>query len=155
VLGVDDYVNRIYRASPTEVLSLYVGYYHSQREGDTIHSPMNCLPGAGWTPMDTRMVDVPISGRAPIRVKRVVIAKGLDRQVVLYWYQSHGRVVANEYWSKVTMVYDAVRLNRSDAALVRVVTPVRPSAGGEEAADARIVDFVQALFPQLESHLPS
>jgi len=155
VLGVDDYVNRIYRGSRDEAVSLYVGYYQSQREGDTIHSPMNCLPGAGWIPIETRMVDLPIAGRAPIRVKRVVIEKGLDRQVVLYWYQSHGRIIANEYWSKVAMVYDAVRLNRSDAALVRVVTPVNDAAGGQQAADARAVDFVQALFPQLESHLPS
>jgi EpsI family protein len=155
VLGVDDYVSRIYRASSTEFASLYVGYYQSQREGDTIHSPMNCLPGAGWIPLDTRIVEIPVAGRpAPIAVKRVVIQKGLDRQVVLYWYQSHGRVIGTEYWSKAAMVYDAFRLNRSDAALVRVVTPIREGAGSEGAADARAVEFVQAVFGQLEAHLP-
>ena len=155
LLGVDDYVNRVYRASATEFASLYVGYYQTQREGAAMHSPMNCLPGAGWIPIDTRMVQIPVEGRAePISVKRVLIEKGLDRQVVLYWYQSHGRVIANEYWSKTVMVYDAVRLNRSDAAMVRVVTPIRAASGGEAAADARAVDFVKAVFPQLDVHLP-
>jgi EpsI family protein len=154
LLGVDDYVNRLYYKGQNEVVSLYVGYYQSQREGDTIHSPMNCLPGAGWLPVDTRYVEVPVPGRAtPITVKRVLIQKGLDRQVVLYWYQSHGRVIGNEYWSKAYMVYDAVRLNRSDAAMVRVVAPVTPA--GEAAADRNAAEFVGSIFPQLEAHLPS
>jgi len=155
VLGVDDYVNRIYRAGASEFVSLYVGYYQTQREGDTIHSPMNCLPGAGWIPVNTRIVRIAVPGRVePIGVKRVLIEKGVDRRVVLYWYQSHGRVVANEYWSKTVMVYDAVRLNRSDAALVRVIAPVRQIKDGEATADAQAVEFVRAVFPQLDVHLP-
>jgi EpsI family protein len=156
VLGVDDFVNRIYQASPSELVSLYIGYYESQRDGDSIHSPMNCLPGAGWQPVETGYVDVAVPGRdVPITVKRVVIEKGLDRQVVLYWYQSHGRVVGNEYWSKALMIYDAVRLNRSDAALVRVISPVGRLEHGNEPADARLTDFVRALFRQLDQHLPA
>ena len=154
VLGVDDHVNRVYYGSPSEVTALYVGYYQSQREGDTMHSPMNCLPGSGWLPIHTSYVDVTVPDRAtPITVKRVVIEKGLEQQVVLYWYQSHGRVIGNEYWSKVVMVYDAFRFNRSDAALVRVVAPI--TAEGEAAADKLAVEFVQSVFPQLEHHLPS
>lgn len=153
VLGVDDYVNRVYRASPAEVVSLYVGYYESQRSGDTIHSPMNCLPGAGWQPMSTSYTSIPVATRSePISVKRVVIQKGLDKQVVYYWYHSHGRVVGNEYTSKVLMVYDAVRLNRSDAALVRVVSPV--GQDGEASADRRATEFVRALFDQIDEFLP-
>jgi EpsI family protein len=155
VLGVDEYINRIYQASPSDAVSLYVGYYESQRNGDTIHSPMNCLPGAGWEPVQTSYVDIAVPDRAaPIKVKRVVIQKGIDKQVVLYWYHSHGRVIGNEYLSKIYMVYDAARLNRSDAALVRVVSPVGFRADGEAQADARAVEFVQAMFSQLDRHLP-
>jgi EpsI family protein len=154
ILGVDEYISRVYRASPAEVAALYVGYYQSQRNGDTIHSPMNCLPGAGWLPIETTYTDVVVPNRAtPITVKRVLIQKGLDKQLVLYWYQSHGRVIGGEYQSKILMVYDAVRLNRSDAALVRVVTPI----GAQDTvaqADARAVDFVQALFTTIDEHLP-
>jgi EpsI family protein len=155
-LGVDDYITRIYQAGPRDVVSLYIGYYKSQRSGDTIHSPMNCLPGAGWQPTQTSYVHVDVPGRpAPITIKRVLIEKGIDRQVVLYWYHSHGRVIGSEYWSKAFMIYDALRLNRSDAALVRVVSPVGLSDGAEEQADARATEFVQTMFGQLDAYLPS
>lgn len=155
-LGVDDYVDRIYFSGNRALVFLYIGYYQSQRQGDTIHSPMNCLPGAGWQPTNTSVLQVPVgSNRSPISVKRVLIEKGLDRQVVLYWYQSHGRIVANEYWSKFLLIYDAVRLNRSDAALVRVISPVLSLDGGNEAAEQRTVAFVQSLFPRLQQFLPS
>jgi len=156
VLGADDLLNRYYLSAREPAVSLYVGYYRSQREGDTIHSPMNCLPGAGWLPIANDRAAIPIPGRhAPIVVNRFVIRKGSERQVVLYWYQSHGRVVASEYWSKVYMVYDALRSHRSDAALVRVISPVLPSEEGTAAAEQRVTEFVQALFPHLEAHLPS
>ena len=156
VLGVDEYVSRFYQAPDRSFVSLYVGYYQSQREGDTIHSPMNCLPGAGWQPVDTGVTRITVPGRAePIEVNRVVIQKGLDRQVALYWYQSHGRVVANEYWSKIFMVYDAVRMNRSDAALVRVIRSIPTSEPNATETTRRAADFVQAMWPSIERHLPS
>jgi EpsI family protein len=154
VLGVDEYVTRVY-ARQKDVVGLYIGYYQSQRQGDTMHSPMNCLPGAGWQPMETARIDVPVPGRdTPITVNQVIIQKGVDRQLVLYWYQSHGRVVASEYWSKIFMVTDAIRSNRSDAALVRVISGIDSRDKGRDA-EARAVGFVQALFPQLSRYLPS
>jgi EpsI family protein len=156
VLGADELVNRIYAAPREPAVSLYVGYYQSQREGDTIHSPMNCLPAAGWVPVTNDRAAIAVPGRAePIGVNRFVIRKGADRQVVLYWYQSNGRVVASEYWSKAYMVYDAVRRHRSDAAIIRVISPVLPSEDGTAAAERRVTEFVRALFPHLEIHLPS
>jgi len=86
-------------------------------------------------------------------VNRVIIEKGLDRQLVLYWYQSHGRVVASEYWGKIYTVVDALRYNRTDAAMIRVMTPLNDQSP-EQAAEARAVQFVQALFPQLSQYLP-
>jgi EpsI family protein len=155
VLGVDEYVSRSYRAADAARVSLYLGYYQSQRQGDTIHSPMNCLPGAGWQPVSTDIASINVAGQLdPIHVNRVIIQKGLDRQVALYWYQSHGRVVASEYWSKIFMVYDAVRLNRSDAALVRVISPIADDDDGRRATESAAA-FVRALWPSLERHLPS
>ncbi len=156
VLGADDLLNRYYATRNEPAVSLYVGYYQSQREGDTIHSPMNCLPGAGWLPVANDKAAIPIRGRSePIVVNRFVIRKGADRQVVLYWYQSQGRVVASEYLSKAYMVYDAVRSHRSDAAIIRVISPVLPQEEGTAAAETRVTEFVQALFPHLETYLPS
>jgi EpsI family protein len=155
VLGVDEYVNRMYQ-SRDGLASLYIGYYQSQRQGDTIHSPMNCLPGSGWEPLSRSYLSIPVGTETPITVNRYVIQKGLDRQVVLYWYQSHGRIVANEYRSKIFMVYDAVRLNRTDAALVRVVSArIGTDAAAEDRASGRAVAFVKAMFPLLDRYLPS
>lgn len=163
VLGVDDYARRTYEArSEPGWVGLYIGYYASQRQGDTVHSPLNCLPGAGWTPVSqdraTLMVkDTPTaSGDREITINRFVIQKGLDRQLVLYWYQSHGRVVASEYWGRIYTVTDAIRHNRTDAALVRVIVPILGDTPADvSAAQARGVRFVQNMFPYLGRHLPS
>jgi EpsI family protein len=165
-LGVDEYVSRIY-TTPTGVsVGLYIGYYQSQREGDTMHSPLNCLPGAGWQPIKQERVTVSVPssgavaetqppGSRDILVNRFVIQKGLEKQVVVYWYQSHGRVVASEYWGKVYTVIDAVRLNRTDAAMVRVVCPVRGNdAAAEARAEQAAVGFTRAMFPLLGRYLP-
>lgn len=157
VLGADDHVSRYYTHGRAPA-GLFIAYYKSQRQGDTMHSPLNCLPGGGWQPIAKSYLPIQVADAAgrqsEIVVNRYVIEKGLDQQVVLYWYQSHGRVIANEYRSKIFMVYDAARLNRSDAALVRVTSPKLGSDNGFEDAEARAVDFVKALFPTLENFLP-
>ena len=154
VLGVDEYLNRTYAARDTPVLSLYVGYYRSQRQGDTMHSPMNCLPGSGWQPIERERLSLAVAGRAePVVINRVLVGKGVEQALVLYWYQSLGRIVASEYASKFYLVYDAMRLNRSDGAMVRVITPVLPEEPRGNA-DRRATQFVQALFPHLDAHLP-
>jgi len=159
VLGADEYINRIY-LSPAGGVGFYVGYYGSQRQGDAIHSPLNCLPGAGWQPAKRERirVSIPLGAHGvprEIEVNRLVVEKGLERQVVLYWYQSHGRVVASEYRGKVLTVIDAMTRNRTDAALVRVLSPITGTGqAGERAAERAVVTFVQVAFPLLTRHLP-
>jgi EpsI family protein len=154
VLGVDDYINRTYVNAAAQPVNLYIGYYASQRQGDTIHSPQNCLPGAGWQPVEGGQTALDVDGRR-LTVNRYVIQKGIDRQVVLYWYQGRGRVVANEYANKFWLMLDAARLHRSDGALVRVVAPVTRSANGSLAgADAATAEFTRAIFPRLSAFLP-
>jgi EpsI family protein len=156
VLGVDDYVNRVYYSPELFPASLYIGYYQSQREGDTIHSPLNCLPGAGWNPVVSGHLSIAANGSQEIEINRMIIMKGMDRQVVLYWYQSHGRVVASEYWGKIYTVLDALRTNRTDAALVRVICPVAGANAQSEAfAESRAMDFVKAIYPLLGRFLPT
>jgi EpsI family protein len=159
VLGVDDYLNRSYRTRDGRVASLYVGYFARQTVGDNIHSPMKCLPGAGWEPVgasrrrvtiDQSSAPAALTGRE-IEVNRVLIAKGLERMLVLYWYQSGHRVVANDYWAKTYKFIDAVRFNRTDGALVRIIAPIDDdTALAEEAAEAHAARFLQAVFPLLD-----
>ena len=156
VLGVDEYLNRVYLRKDATPVGLYIGYYESQRQGDSIHSPLNCLPGAGWQPMTTARTAIDLrDGTAPVTVNRILIQKGLDRQLVLYWYQSHGRVVASEYASKAFLLLDAVRLNRSDAAMIRIISPVMSTESDDTAAAERATAFALELLPRLGEYLPS
>src|SRR5438552_7830410 len=101
-LGVDEYVNRVYSRPSGAGVGLYLGFYETQRRGRTMHSPLNCLPGAGWQPVSHDLARIEVDGAAHriVRVNRYVVAKGLDRLLVLYWYQAHERVVASEYAAK-------------------------------------------------------
>ena len=150
-LGVSDYVNRGYISGGEPPVGLYVGYYQSQRTGETIHSPKNCLPGAGWEPVRAGRLTIPMLTSPAIIVNEFLVEKGPAQYLVLYWYQSHGRVIASEYSGKAWLAFDAITRNRTDAALVRVLTS---TTNGEEQARARVVGFVQALYPRLNTFIP-
>ena len=151
-LGVSDYLNRVYRAPDSHLVFLYVGYYKSQRPGVSIHSPKNCLPGAGWEPVSAGYRALTGPGGRRVLVNQYVVENGLRRQFVLYWYQSHGRVVASEYRGKMYMVLDALRLNRTDAALVRVSTGTLN--GNEQASLDRMVAFAEQFLVRSQGLLP-
>jgi EpsI family protein len=150
-VSVTDYTNRVYFDSSHDPIQLYIGFYASQRAGDTVHSPKNCLPGSGWDPVRFNYVTIPLDTDRQVVVNETVVQKGLDKQLVFYWYQGRGRVVASEYSAKFWMVADAISRNRTDGALVRVVTPID---NGEANARARLLHFTQLLFPQLDQFLP-
>jgi EpsI family protein len=150
-VSVSDYTNRIYSADGMAPVQLYVGYYGSQKTGDTIHSPKNCLPGAGWDPVHSGFFTISVGGGHQIIVNEYVIQQDQNQQLVFYWYQGRGRVVASEYAGKFWMVADAISRNRTDGALVRLVTPIN---NNEASARARLVGFTQDLFPQLDNIIP-
>ena len=152
VAGVSDYTNRIYSQPAETPVQLYVGYYASQRTGDTIHSPKNCLPGSGWDPIQSGYATILVPGGHNIVVNQYVIQRDQNKQIVFYWYQGRGRVIASEYKGKFWMVADAIRRNRTDGALVRVVTPMND---GEDRARIRLVGFTQTLFPSLDELIPN
>ncbi len=151
VAGVTDYVNRVYTDSHGDSVGFYVGYYESQRTGETIHSPKHCLPGGGWTPLNSSRLKINLNSGRAVTVNDYIIGKGLDRQVVLYWYQSQGRVVANEYWARCWLIVDAITRSRTDGALVRVIAP---ASSGIPQARRVAVAFVKDAFPELKSFLP-
>jgi EpsI family protein len=151
-VGVSDYTNRVYSSEQGGSAQLYIGYYASQRTGDTIHSPKNCLPGAGWDPIQSGYAAIPIAAGRQIVVNEYVIQQGLDKMLVFYWYQDRGRVIASEYSAKFWMVADAISRNRTDGALVRLITPLHAD---EVDARARLVSFTQILYPHLESVIPN
>jgi EpsI family protein len=154
VLKADDYVSRWYRDPSGRAAELYVAFFNSQRYGKEPHSPKNCLPGSGWIPIVSDRVSLQVPGRpGPITVNRYIVAQGEARSVVLYWYQSRDRVVASEYTAKIYVVADALRYNRSDTSLVRVVVNVQD--GHEREATETGLDFVKTFFSTLRGFLPA
>ena len=151
-VGVSDHLNRVYSDPADAAIQLYVGYYASQKTGDTIHSPKNCLPGAGWDPIHSGYVRLSVPGGSKIVVNEYVVQQDLDKRLVFYWYQGRGRVIASEYYGKFWMVADAISRNRTDGALVRLITPMND---GEANAHARLVGFTQVLFPHLNDLIPN
>jgi EpsI family protein len=155
ILGPGDFLERTYEDPDGKLpyIDLFLAYFPSQRAGETPHSPQHCLPGAGWNPDENVRVTLSMPGHTPFPANRYVISKGDQRRLVLYWFWAHGRGVASEYWAKFYLVKDAIRMNRSDGSLVRLVTPMLP---GEtpDAAEQRILPFTSAVVPLLNDYIP-
>jgi exosortase D (VPLPA-CTERM-specific) len=155
VLKVDDYIMADYLSPDNTAINMYVAYYASQRTGQSAHSPASCLPGGGWklSEFSDHVVLNANFGQGPLRVNRVIIEQGRERQLVYYWFQQRGRNITNEYLVKWYLLNDALVLNRSDGALVRLITPISP-AEETAAADARLSAFAQKAVPQLAQYVP-
>lgn len=153
-LKFDDYLLADFQSSVGPV-NLYVAYYGSQKKGQSAHSPKTCLPGGGWEIGSFREIAVADgeSGKAPFLANRVVIEKGQDKQVVLYWFKQRDRLVTNEYFVKAWLLWDSLTKHRSDGALVRLVAPLRP---GEDiaAADQRLMQLATLVQPLLSDYVP-
>lgn len=153
VAGMDDYLFRSFAASPgaPAAFTLYVGYYRSQAQGRTIHSPKNCLPGAGWEVLTTSPVAVR-SAAGTVTVNRALLQRRAEQAVVLYWYQGRGRVASNEYAVKWDLLRDAALHGRTEEALVRVMVPV--GAAGVAEADRLALEAARAAVPAVYRALP-
>ncbi len=154
ILQVDDYIVRTYANDRGQQIGLYIGYFTSQREGKGIHSPRQCLPGAGWTPIEAGEVQLPLEGHSPpsIPVDRYLMGKGDQRQLYLFWYQGRGRSYASEYWNKAYLIWDSITRNRTDGALVRL--NISANSGSAKTMET-LNGFIQGFFPVLSEHVPN
>lgn len=155
LLKADDTLSRVYVSpSKKEVATLFIAFFKTQRYGQAPHSPKNCLPGAGWDEVESGTIPVTVpEWNGPIVANRYVVAKGTDKDVVIYWYQSHNRVVANEYAARGWLVLDSIRYRRSDTSIVRVTTRIENS--DLEGATQVDMQFIRAVFPDVLKHLPT
>jgi EpsI family protein len=154
VLKPDDYILSDYSNAKNDVVNFYVAYYASQRKGYSPHSPIVCIPGGGWqiTKFERTSYHSKSLGLT-LPLNRVIIAQGNNKALVYYWFVQRGRPVANEYWAKWLLFVDAIAKNRTDGALVRLVTPFYPGES-EHAADERLQSFIEVLEPHLDAYLP-
>ncbi len=153
ILGVEDYVLANYHNPQGKGINLYVGFYQSQKEGDLIHSPKNCLPGAGWNIIDTTRETIQFDPeKDPVSVARLLLKKGQASQVVLYWFQSRGRIISSEYMQKIWLVWDSITRQRTDGSFVRLIAPVVEK---EDKTLNLLKDFAKEIKPLLDAHIPS
>jgi EpsI family protein len=155
VLGNGDFMERVYQdpSGKLPAIDLFLAYFASQRAGDTIHSPQHCLPGAGWSPDQKKLITLSLPGHAPFPANQYVISKAESHRLVLYWYWAHNRGVASEYWAKFYLVKDAIRMNRSDGALVRITISMLPGETADEA-EQHVLPFAAQVVPLLNEYIP-
>lgn len=162
VLGKGDFLNRLYTPSPTSQatsgagqgpVGLYIAYFATQRTGQSIHSPQNCLPGAGWTFESSGITSFTDSTGKEYKVGEYLITNGTATEEALYWYQLHGQSIASDYKAKIYTLADSIRYGRTDEALIRIMTPV---TSGEDRAEAhdRVVEFAKQITPLLPAYVP-
>ena len=155
VLGVDDSILASYLSNKGESVQLYVGFYQSQKEGDLIHSPKNCLPGSGWNITKTSIETVDVGEqdtKKSINVIRLLLEKESQKQVVLYWFQSRGRIISSEYMQKIWLVIDSITKHRTDGSFVRVISSV---VNSEDDTVEIMKNFIRAIYPYLDEYIPS
>lgn len=154
LLGVDDYIQYNYVDRERNRINLYAGFYGAVGVTGSYHSPKNCLPGGGWGIESVEIINLktPLASGKHATVSEMIIRNGSDYQVVLYWYQNRGRIIASEYWEKVYLVIDAIFQGRRDGTFVRIMTVARE--GEVTEAKKRSRDFAEKVMDILTEHLP-
>jgi len=154
MLGVDDYIDYSYVDTKGKQINLYVGFYESVGGGKGYHSPKNCLPGGGWGIDQVGTVQITPRNKndLPVTVSEMVIREGDEYQVVLYWFQNRGRIIASEYWEKVYLVLDALMKHRRDGTFVRLMASV--PQGNVKETEKVLKEFAGRILPELNKYLP-
>lgn len=151
-LDLSDYTNIDYRNMSGRHVDFYVAYYESQRKGESIHSPETCLPGGGWAFAQAGTVQIQLQDRS-IVVNRAIMEKGGDKRLVYFWFPARGRILTNAWEMKFYTFWDSLTRQRTDGALVRVITPITAGETPEEA-EARLQQFTSEVVPILDGFLP-
>lgn len=150
-LKLKDYLLVNYHKANTNV-DLYMGYTDSQRAGFVPHSPKACVPGGGWEITDTRLQTITVDSQHTFQVTRLLISKGESKQLMYYWFHQRGRDLSNEFPMKFALLYDAIKINRTDGAIVRFTTPIYRS---ETEADVTLTELIRLSYPHFSKFVPN
>jgi exosortase D (VPLPA-CTERM-specific) len=152
-LNFSDYIMADYKEGSGKIVNFYVAYYASQRKGESIHSPESCLMGGGWQFREAGGSAIVLENGEAVLLKRAIIEKKPVRQISYYWYPSRGRVLTSAFEMKWYNFWDALTRQRTDGALVRVITLIYPDETPEQAED-RMKTFIKDFYPVLSEYLP-
>jgi EpsI family protein len=149
MLGVADYISYDYAEGNGGWLNLYISYFTAVGVTGGYHSPQNCLPGGGWNIASVEDVALAMGGQ----IKKVLVQKGGEQQVVLYWFQNRGRIIASEYWEKIYLVLDAVFKQRRDGSFIRIIGQL-PKGGDKDKFTQEMVDFANKTVELAAQYIP-
>ena len=159
-VGLDDWLLRQYRDEKDHSLWLYIGYIGSEdfRKGRDHHSPRVCYPGQGWLPVETGIQPIAFAGGQTIQIDRLVVQKGEEKRLVLYWFQWGDQIVAEGNWGDygaklawlARLPSILLQNKRTDRIFIRISAPVSTTV---EETLSRQIEFIQTVFPALEKHL--
>lgn len=152
VLKVDDYIMRTYANSKGRTVYLYIGWFKTQREGKTNHSPRLCLTGAGWYTVNAEPVSLPVTDNRQIKMNRYLVEKGSAKDLFLFWYQGRGRETASEYLTKAYLIWDSITKHRTDGALIRLSSTVTSDPDKTVRTEA---DFIRSFYPLISKFIPN
>ena len=151
ILGVDDSLLMDYKSDVSKIpINLYIGYYKSQRKGDLIHSPQNCMPGAGWNITQDTIQSLGLNEN--LKTTKLLIQKGDQKSITLYWFQTGGQYISNEYMQKLALIWNAFLHRRTDGAFIRLIAPIGEE--GEVYSLNELNQFATDLIPILNTYLP-
>jgi EpsI family protein len=153
-LGTGDFLQRTYKdpVNGGAYVDLYVAYIPDQHVLFR-HLPQVCLEGSGWSPVQSGTTTIAFPGDAAFPANRYLIAKGDDRQLVVFWYSVRGRRVATQDWMNAYLAFDSLRLSRSDNAMIRMNTELLPGEKPEDA-ERRLLSFAGLVNPLLKNYIP-
>lgn len=151
ILRLADYLQANYQ-SQHQTINLYIGYASTQHDGFVPHSPKACIPGGGWEVLSVTNPAIALSSGKTIHVTRLLIDRGMDKQVVYYWFHQRGRDLGNEYSMKFALLEDAIRINRTDGAIVRLTMPVTEDTA---TTDRDLRHFLRRVYPLLPRYIPN
>lgn len=153
MLKFTDYTIVNFQNRQNQSVNFYVAYYRDQQKGGSIHSPETCLPGSGWIFRDSGSIEIPLSANKSIRVNRAFMERSGSRQLTFYWFPQRGRILTNIMQLKIFVFWDALTRQRTDGALVRIITPIYPNEK-IDAAEARLQGFTKVIVPVLDEFIP-
>ncbi len=154
MLNVDDYIFRTYHAPNGLTISFYVSFFAYTDRTKGYHSPLNCMPGSGWNIAQTRPIQLSLNNQQQkkVTVNQLILQKGSQKQVALYWYQCRGRIIHSEYWERIYRVWDSIIRGRTDGSFVRLI--YKSSSRDLDKATLELKDFAKAVIPTLSNYLP-
>jgi len=153
VLKADTTTLRKYRDSLDNPYWLFIAYFSSQKYGSQIHSPKHCLPGGGWKIIHLEPYQLSLRNQNPITINRLLIAEQDQKQLMLYWFETRGGKIRNEFALKWDLVVNSLLLRPTDAAIIRLTVPMSPDEDFD-LATARGVEFFNNFQPAIDEALP-